>query len=121
MNEGSTERIEELERRLAALISLLTSSGVIRADELDATEKALSDAALLLDEMETPEPAERKATPPEEDRQCVVCGDEATKLIFTGKGRWKICDRPSCLEELSQKYMDPNSMTTMMTRPLPRK
>jgi len=121
LNEGSIERIEELERRLAALISLLTSSGVIQTEELDATEKALSAAALLLDELETPEPAERKGAPPQEDRQCIICGDEATKMIFTGQGHWKICDQPSCLEELSERYMDPTSMTTMMTRPLPKK
>jgi len=121
LNEGPTQRIEELERRLAALISLLTSSGVIKPEELDATEKALSDAALLLDELETPEPAEKKAAPAEEDRQCIVCGEEATKIIFTGQGHWKVCDETSCLDELTQRYMDPTSMTTMMTRPLPRK
>ena len=54
--------------------------------------------------------------PENEVPTCDICGQEATKRIFSQKGAWKLCDRPSCLSRLQSRH--PQSGLTWLKTPL---
>jgi|PlaIllAssembly_1097288.scaffolds.fasta_scaffold2682182_1 recombinational DNA repair protein (RecF pathway) len=57
-------------------------------------------------------------TPKTTPRACCLCGEEATRVIFSHLGNWKLCDKPACWNELTGKY--PETEVTWLARPLPK-
>ena len=64
---------------------------------------------------ETPE--ESKKPEPNDSRTCAICGERATRIIFSSVGHWKLCAKTACYEELTDRYSD--SDVTWMARALP--
>ena len=48
--------------------------------------------------------------------ECDICGREATRRIFSEKGAWTLCERPSCLNRLQSRH--PQSNLTWLKTPL---
>ena len=60
-----------------------------------------------------------KGPPLTSTRECCICGEEATQIVFSSAGYWKVCDRPACWNALTDQYEDTG--LTWMAKPLPKK
>jgi len=52
------------------------------------------------------------------EQACFICGQKATRVIFSSIGHWKLCSGASCYQELTGRYSE--GETTWMERALPQ-
>jgi len=60
-----------------------------------------------------------KDPPVTSTKECCICGKEATQIVFSSVGYWKVCDQPACWNTLTERYEDTG--LTWMAKPLSRK
>jgi len=49
-------------------------------------------------------------------RVCCICGKQATRIVFSSVGHWKVCDQPTCWNTLTERYEDTG--LTWMSKPI---